>query len=129
MANSTTANSTTSGQTGTGATAVAGGQLQTGFTVWNRDLSTALEQSSGAIRTQLGGLSEAAEALAPTFNAPASETPAEQRVRTDRIRFQLNAMRSRLDSIGTDATGTTATQLETLRANLERLYGQLNESP
>lgn len=126
---STTAGSTISGQTGTGATAIDGGQLQTGFTAWNRDLSTALEQSSGAIRTQLGGLSEAAEALAPTFNSPANETPAEQRVRTDRIRFQLNAMRSRLDSIGTDATGTTATQLETLRTNLERLYGQLNESP
>jgi S1-C subfamily serine protease len=126
---STTAGSTTSSQTGTGATAIAGGQLQTGFTAWNRDLATALEQSTGAIRTQLGGLSEAAEALAPTFNSPANETPAEQRVRTDRIRFQLNAMRSRLDSIGTDATGTTATQLETLRTNLERLYGQLNESP
>jgi collagen type VII alpha len=123
------ASGTTSGQTGTGARAVAGTDLQTGFTAWNRDLATALDQSSGAIRTQLCGLSEAAEALAPTFNAPTNETPAEQRVRTDRIRFQLNAMRSRLDSIGTDATGMKATQLETLRSNLDRLYGQMNQTP
>ncbi len=101
--------------------------LSDAFGTWSTSLRTATTDAEGAIRTQLGGLSDQVSAIRDGLVAAPNETAADARARTDRVRFQLNALRNRLQQIGPDATGTTRTQLEGLRTDLDSLYGRINE--
>ena len=101
--------------------------LSDAFGTWSTSLRTATTDAEGAIRTQLGGLSDQVSAIRDGLVAAPNETAADARARTDRVRFQLNALRNRLQQIGPDATGTTRAQLEGLRTDLDSLYGRINE--
>lgn len=119
------------GNTATGTTA-AGAAANTSvqnFDRFNGDLRTALNAATGGYRDELTRFSSGIGTLRSDLVAPPNETAADARLRTDRARFQVNALRSQLNNAGANATAAERAQLEALRTQLNGMFDSLGTGP
>jgi hypothetical protein len=99
------------------------------FDRFSGDLRTALNGATGDFRTELTRFNNGLGTLRSDLVAPPNETAADARLRNDRARFQLNALRSQLDNTGTTATAAERAQLEALRTQLNGMFQNSPSAP